>query len=85
MKRKTITWLCNSDLYWEIIIKHNLTCQICRKRGRIINGRAVCGKEYGKWIPMEIEHIVSLFLEGNNDLENLQLSCRRCNRSKGVF
>ena len=83
MKRKIITWLCNSDLYWEIVIRDNLTCKICDRKGKVINGRAVCGKKYGKWIAMEIDHQNPLFFNGINEINNLQLTCRRCNRSKG--
>jgi len=83
MRRKIITWLCNADLYWEIVIRDSLTCQVCGRKGRIIKGKAVCGKYLNKWVTMEIDHIQSLYYDGNNEKENLRLTCRKCNRSLG--
>ena len=40
---------------------------------------AICGRTDGK---MEVDHKVSLSRGGTNDLLNLQLLCRPCNRSK---
>ena len=85
MRRKSVNPLNNSIIYWEIVLRDKITCQICRKRGRIIRGRAVCRKdECSQWIPMEIDHIVPLALGGENTTHNLRLACRRCNRSKGA-
>lgn len=33
--------------------------------------------------PFEIDHIVPLIKDGSNDLDNLTVACRPCNRSKG--
>lgn len=35
-------------------------------------------------IPFDFDHKVPVFNGGNNSLENVVLSCRRCNRSKGT-
>ncbi|HEA67187.1 MAG TPA: HNH endonuclease [Desulfobacterales bacterium] len=32
--------------------------------------------------PFEIDHIIPVFKGGGNDIDNLILSCRRCNREK---
>jgi len=34
-------------------------------------------------IPMEYDHIIPLSIGGETSCENLQLLCRKCNRSKG--
>ena len=34
---------------------------------------------------MEIEHLIALAAGGTDDEENLWLSCRRCNRFKGIL
>lgn len=39
-----------------------------------------CGDEAG---PFEIDHVLPVCLGGGNDFENLKISCRTCNRSKG--
>ena len=54
------------------------------KRKRILlrdKGRCVkCGSKKN----LEIDHVVPLARGGSNRLENLQLLCQECNRSKGV-
>ena len=35
-------------------------------------------------IPFEIDHVVPVFYGGTDDKSNLTLSCRKCNRAKGV-
>lgn len=51
-----------------ILEQDDFTCQIC-------------GDTDG---PLEIDHIVPLALGGTNDIENLQVLCRSCNRRKGA-
>ena len=36
-------------------------------------------------LPMEFDHIIPLSKDGKTELKNLQLLCRKCNRSKGNF
>ena len=33
-------------------------------------------------IPFEIDHVIPICRGGNNEIENLKLSCRPCNRRK---
>lgn len=41
-----------------------------------------CGQK-GNEATLEIDHIVPLALGGSNDISNLQVLCRSCNRQKG--
>lgn len=72
----------------QVILRDHFTCQYCGKKGIFENfhGRfrvyEIVGQD-GK-IPFEIDHVVPEFLGGKNDVENLKLACRRCNRSKGA-
>lgn len=50
---------------------HN-RCEYCRAPERFFN------------FAFEVEHILSEALGGNDDLENLALSCPSCNRFKGM-
>ena len=36
-------------------------------------------------IPFEIDHIISVHYGGTNKVNNLTLSCQKCNRKKGRF
>jgi len=94
-KRRLISIL----IRWQIIIRDNCTCQHCGKQGEFIfrygkptvvenpknlllkkrkfyNGREV--------IPFHFDHIINVFEGGKNHIDNLQLSCCRCNCSKGA-
>ena len=51
---------------------------------RKYSGRcAYCGKEL-KYSEMQVDHIVSKYFGGENDLSNYNPSCRSCNFYKGV-
>jgi len=78
-----------------IIQRDKCTCQICGKVGEYIN---YYGKPYVcEWVKQnynfdsvidvrvsfEFDHIIPKALGGTHSLHNLQLLCRRCNRSKG--
>jgi 5-methylcytosine-specific restriction endonuclease McrA len=86
----------NVRLY--VIKRDKNTCQYCGKKGIFIfrydkptvvenpnhieleegvnfNGSGV--------IPFEIDHILARFNGGNNNPDNLALSCRKCNKRKG--
>jgi len=83
-KRKTIPF----KLYVEIARRDNLTCQICGRVGKFrkfyLEGcRIRIGVFYRKK-RFEIDHIIPLDKGGNNKLDNLQLTCMHCNRSKGT-
>ncbi len=35
------------------------------------------------YVSFEIDHIIPVFFGGSNEMDNLKLACRYCNRSKG--
>ena len=43
-----------------------------------------CGRELGKGVKLEIDHIVPVKMGGQTVLENLQILCRTCNVEKGT-
>jgi superfamily II DNA or RNA helicase len=43
-----------------------------------------CGREFGKGLRLEIDHILPVKLGGRTELDNLQLLCKSCNREKGT-
>ena len=43
----------------------------------------VC-RNCGSFVRLEVDHVVPLARGGSNDLANLQVLCRTCNRSKGA-
>jgi 5-methylcytosine-specific restriction protein A len=52
-----------------LLRKQRHTCQLCGVNSIVST--------------IEIDHIIPIALGGTNRFENLQLLCRRCNRSKG--
>lgn len=46
------------------------------------NKCSICGKEFNEENPSEIDHIIPCSRGGSDELYNLQLTCRRCNRGK---
>ena len=96
MKRKLISY----KLYKKISARDKFTCQICGKRGEwknfwnktnsLTSDRLVfcCGVYYKHslhgWVRMEIDHVIPVCLGGEHLEENMQLTCRYCNRSKGA-
>lgn len=44
----------------------------------------LCGQEFEKDDPPEIEHVVPRAARGSDSLENKRLAHRSCNRSKGT-
>lgn len=81
-----------------IIKRDRNTCQYCGKKGIFIfrygkptvieNPKNIDLIEFENYngldvIPFEIDHILPRFYGGNNNPDNLVLSCRKCNRRKG--
>ena len=82
-----------------VVNKCNNRCNICGKRGFLTSkfGKVVVVEKepYKKWIneyddtfifehrSMEFDHIIPLSKGGKTELKNLQILCRKCNRSKG--
>jgi len=86
------------DIRLFIIKRDDCTCQYCGKRGTFIyrydkpcvveNPKNLPLFKYDFYngndvIPFEIDHIIEVYDGGDNKIENLILSCRRCNRAKG--
>jgi hypothetical protein len=42
-----------------------------------------CSREFSKDNPKSIDHIIPVCLGGNNQSDNIDISCAECNRSKG--
>ncbi len=74
---KTDVW----ELLWEAFNKGDHICPICHKKGEKRKDR---DNEYviDGYIPFEIDHIQPLSKGGSDEIENLQVICRTCNRSK---
>jgi len=53
-----------------------------RNRGFFGFGKPSC-QNCGSTKNLEIHHVKALSKDGNNDVKNLQLLCRKCNRRKG--
>jgi len=85
-------------LQWAVLERDKNICQYCGKGGVFImrfgkpsiveNPRNVNleGLEFyngSDVIKFEIDHIVPVFKGGKNIINNLILSCRKCNRAKG--
>jgi 5-methylcytosine-specific restriction endonuclease McrA len=70
----------------EVITRDKGTCQYCGKIGVMDNfhGRLRVYEiiSVSHKIPFEIDHVIAEFKGGLSVLENLKLSCRKCNRSK---
>ena len=73
----------------EIHIRDKFTCQLCGKKGEQDSFFAyeykvsVYDKRVLSAIRFEIDHILPEFLGGKTEKDNLQLTCRKCNRGKG--
>jgi hypothetical protein len=60
-------------------------CNKCKKEGAIYWPISITGRG-GKWVHfsfLEIDHIQPESRGGKATIENLQLLCRNCNRTKG--
>jgi len=82
---------------WSVIERDRFTCQHCGKIGEFIyrydkptvieNPRGIEFERYYynglDVISFEIDHIKPLSLGGDSNIDNLQLLCKHCNRSKG--
>jgi hypothetical protein len=53
---------------FAILKRDNYTCRYCHRAG----------------VPLEVEHIVPLYLVGTNDDDNLGAACHDCNQGKGI-
>lgn len=65
----------------EIIQRDGPNCKYCGKPGKTT---VFLGKRGGQWlcIEHEIDHVMPLNAGGSNDITNLVVACRSCNRSK---
>ena len=82
-KRKKIPF----KIYLEIAKRDDLICKICGLRGKFkiftLEGNKIRMGVFFKNKRFEIDHIIPVSRGGKDELENLRLSCIRCNRSKG--
>jgi len=75
-----------------IVIRDGATCQYCGKKANHVKWDGFCYKAIEKetfwsdiyYFPFEPDHIIPKCQDGKTTLENLRLSCRRCNRQKGA-
>lgn len=77
-----------SKLKSQVVLRDEGICQICGKQGEIVDLgweiRAYENRYTRNSLPFEIDHIMPESKGGQATLDNLQLLCRHCNRSKGT-
>jgi 5-methylcytosine-specific restriction endonuclease McrA len=60
---------------------------LCRRKRRkevFARDKHVC-KKCNSIEDLQVDHIIPLAKGGSNDLDNLQILCRKCNREKWVY
>jgi len=95
-KRKGLTILTRL----QVIKRDKCTCQVCGKRGIFFYryGKPAVGFTDGSYPfhqgegyngpgieVFEFHHVKPIFLGGYNELDNIQLTCRKCNRGMGYL
>lgn len=77
-----------SRLKSQVVLRDKGICQICGLQGRIVDLgweiKAYQDSGHFYRCSFEIDHIKPESKGGETTLENLQLLCRHCNRSKGT-
>lgn len=83
----------NPNLKRAVALKCNARCQSCGEQGEFfpdschVLGQKKVAVNFDctiyRRVPMEYDHIIPLFQGGKTELSNLQILCRKCNRSKG--
>ncbi len=74
----------NSGLKYRIIFRDKSICQLCLKKISLVyhkNGLPYLCYGYGK-SPFHIDHIKQKIEGGKNTLNNLRLTCARCNMKR---
>lgn len=61
----------SKKIRFQVLRRDNFTCQYCGRKAP-----AVC---------LEIDHIKSVALDGDNDIDNLITACHDCNIGKGIM
>lgn len=72
---------CGKEATWQVFNRNGIT-QLFENKPTSLNR----WQHFWDWqdpVPFEIDHIVPICEGGDNNIENLKLSCRNCNRSKG--
>lgn len=64
-----------------IRMRYNDTCQLCKRR---YNTRLADYYPKRYFNRIEIDHIIPLARGGRNHIDNYQLTCKECNREKGM-
>jgi len=62
--------------------EREFSCE-CGTRGLIRWEKGIRGDGLVRFVGAEIDHIVEEYDGGGDELSNLQILCRRCNRAKG--
>lgn len=62
-----------------VIVRDKGICQYCGDVGEF----QVFSENGWVWQQHELDHVIPLFLGGENSEGNIVVACRRCNRSKG--
>lgn len=77
-----------SKLKSQVVLRDKGICQICGLKGRVVDlgWEIKTYQDLGNYhrCTFEIDHIIPESKGGKAILENLQLLCRHCNRSKGT-
>ena len=66
---------------WDDFNKSDHVCRVCGRSGEVRKG----GTDFviEGYIPFEVDHIIPLAAGGSDEIDNLHIICRTCNRSKG--
>ena len=77
-----------SKLKSQVVLRDKGICQICGKQGEIVDLgweiKTYENRHHSYRCTFEIDHIIPESKGGKTTLDNLQLLCRHCNRSKGA-
>lgn len=73
---------CGKRASWQLSNGNGIT-QIFENEPTFLNRWTHFWRGWEDPIPFEIDHIVPICLGGKNNLKNLKLACRNCNRAKG--
>ncbi len=77
-----------SKIKSQVVLRDKGICQICGTKGEIVDLgweiKAYQDRGHIYQCCFEIDHIIPESKGGKTELENLQLLCRHCNRSKGA-
>jgi 5-methylcytosine-specific restriction endonuclease McrA len=85
-KKRTIPQITRKQLARRYGCKPGTECEFickCGSVGLIQWEQGIRGDGRVRFVDAEIDHIVEEYDGGGDELENLQILCRKCNRAKG--